>query len=52
MLEKLNILNNIENIVLVIDGISLKTALDRVPKLFIETASKCPSVVCCRVSPT
>lgn len=40
------------NLVVVIDGISLKTAFDTDPKKFFEVTSKSPAVICCRCSPT
>ncbi|KAL4446594.1 hypothetical protein ABPG74_005532 [Tetrahymena malaccensis] len=41
-----------KNAVLVIDGVSLQTALTHREKLFFEVATSAPSVVCCRCSPT
>ncbi len=43
---------NNNNIVIVIDGISLKTAFDADPKRFFTVTAKAPSVICCRCSPT
>ena len=43
---------NNNNIVIVIDGISLKAAFDYDPKRFFEVSSKAPAVICCRCSPT
>jgi len=40
------------NLVVVIDGTSLKTAFDLDPKRFFDVTSKAPSVICCRCSPT
>eukprot|EP00741_Cyanophora_paradoxa_P023399 tig00021582_g22605.t1 len=36
---------------LVIDGPSLGFALDRCPLMFLELATRCTAVICCRVSP-
>ena len=41
-----------QNSILVIDGVSLQTALTHKEKLFYEIATNAPGVVCCRVSPT
>ena len=43
---------NNPNVVLVIDGTSLTTALKYFKKEFIMVAMKCPAVICCRCSPT
>ncbi|OMJ71781.1 hypothetical protein SteCoe_29926 [Stentor coeruleus] len=43
---------DIGNYVLVIDGISLALVIKYFSKDFVQFASKCAGVVCCRVSPT
>ena len=40
------------NSVLIIDGISLATALTKKKEYFFNIASNAPAVVCCRCSPT
>lgn len=40
------------NVVVVIDGASLKTAFETDPKRFFAVTSKAPAVICCRCSPT
>ncbi|EGR32280.1 hypothetical protein IMG5_090120, partial [Ichthyophthirius multifiliis] len=40
------------NSILIIDGISLKLALDNHEKLFFEISTKASTVICCRCSPT
>jgi phospholipid-translocating ATPase len=45
-------LRHSKNKVPVIDGISLETLLTKLKKEFVEACIDCPSVVCCRVSPT
>ncbi len=40
------------NTVLVIDGISINTALSHQKQFFFTVAANAPAVVCCRVSPT
>jgi len=40
------------NYILVIDGISLKCAMENYKALFMEVSTKSPAVVCCRCSPT
>ncbi|KAL9647937.1 hypothetical protein ABK040_008208 [Willaertia magna] len=37
---------------LIIDGSTLKIALDYLPERFIKVACKAPSVICCRCAPT
>lgn len=51
--SKLNHFNTMTSqTVLVIDGSSLKCALEHCQSLFFEIATKAPAVVCCRCSPT
>jgi phospholipid-translocating ATPase len=40
------------NTVLIIDGVSIHTALMHQREFFFTVASNAPAVVCCRVSPT
>ncbi|CAD8045715.1 unnamed protein product [Paramecium sonneborni] len=49
------VLQNLEansNNVLIIDGISLQEALNGFEEKFMKAAMNCPSVICCRCSPT
>ncbi len=48
LINSLNHFNNLTNTVLIIDGVSLKTALEKQTKLFFEVSTKAPAVVCCR----
>jgi phospholipid-translocating ATPase len=41
-----------DDYVLIIDGNCLEIALNNCEKVFFEVAMKCPSVICCRCSPT
>ena len=50
--EALNEFSRIINCVLVIDGSSLKVAINSLEKLFYEVSTKAPAVICCRCSPT
>ena len=50
--NKLNTFSRFEDHVLVIDGTTLDVALNSCYRLFFESTSKAPSVVCCRCSPT
>ena len=50
--NELNKFNNMMNTVLIIDGISLECAILHKNRLFFETATNAPAVVCCRCSPT
>ncbi|EDK31407.1 phospholipid-translocating P-type ATPase, flippase family protein (macronuclear) [Tetrahymena thermophila SB210] len=50
--QQLQRFNNESNYVLIIDGISLKLALEKHENLFFEVSTKAPAVVCCRCSPT
>lgn len=46
--EKLNQFRELNNTILIIDGISLKLALENNKALFLEISTKAPAVVCCR----
>ncbi|GAM24916.1 hypothetical protein SAMD00019534_080910 [Acytostelium subglobosum LB1] len=50
--EKLNQFSRMRDACLIIDGPSLQLCLDNYKDQFISIASKAPSVVCCRCSPT
>ncbi|KAF2073335.1 hypothetical protein CYY_005353 [Polysphondylium violaceum] len=51
-LEKLNQFSRMRDACLVIDGHSLQMCLDNFKEEFINIATKAPSVVCCRCTPT
>jgi len=51
-LEKLNQFSRMRDACLVIDGHSLQMCLDNFKDEFINIATKAPSVVCCRCTPT
>lgn len=40
-----------KEVALLIDGVSLQTALDNTPELFRDLAIQCHAVLCCRLSP-
>ena len=48
LINSLNHFNNMTNTVLIIDGVSLKTAIEKQAKLFFEVSTKAPAVVGCR----
>lgn len=50
--ESLNHFSKLNETVLIIDGSSLKLALEKLKNQFITIACKAPAVVCCRCSPT
>eukprot|EP01132_Coremiostelium_polycephalum_P008025 gene8025-9870_t len=50
--EKLNQFSRMRDACLVIDGPSLQMCLDNYKDQFMEIATKAPSVVCCRCTPT
>lgn len=50
--ERLVAFSRVQDVCLVIDGSTLQICLDNHKSTFIELASKAPSVVCCRCSPT
>jgi len=50
--NKLTTFSNLENHILVIDGVTLEVALNGCYNLFFESTAHAPGVVCCRCSPT
>ena len=50
--NKLATFSNMENHILVIDGVTLEVALKGCYKMFFESTAHAPGVVCCRCSPT
>ena len=50
--KRLNQFNALTNTVLIIDGVSLTTALTHKEQFFFQVACQAPSVICCRCSPT
>lgn len=49
--ERLIQFHNLQNHLLVIDSISLMTAVNSKPKIFFEVASRAPAVIGCRLTP-